>query len=102
MGEQEAFAVFDTALQTLASRVAADDGFARELYAALCNMQWCLSQGGELVSMSWRSAGATVANLADRGECYMDYYCSGNEGTVSRRVGEALGVLGWKPVPWPD
>lgn len=102
MDRHEAFGAFDTALQTLAPRVAADDGFARELYAALCNMQWRLRTGGELVSMSWRSAGATVAGLAGRGECYMDYYCSGSEGTVSERIGEALGALGWMPVPWPD
>jgi hypothetical protein len=102
MDKHEAFSTFDNALEALAPQVAAEDGFARELYAALCNMQWRLREGGELVSMSWRSAGATVARLTGRGECYLDYYCSGNEGIISKRIGEALGALGWTPVPWPD
>jgi hypothetical protein len=51
--------------------------------------------------MSWRAAGAVVADLVGRGECYLDYYCSGNEGVVSERVCEALGELSWTPLPWP-
>ncbi|HEY3828443.1 MAG TPA: hypothetical protein VGL57_04525 [Solirubrobacteraceae bacterium] len=102
MKPRGALDAFDAALKTLAQRAATEDGFASELYAALCNMQWRHPQQSELVSMSWRCAGGEVADLAGRGEDYLDYYCSGNEGTVSRRVGEAMAALGWTPVPWPD
>lgn len=95
------FQGFEIALRTLAEQTAADDVFAREVYASLCNMQWQRDGMEEPVSLSWRAAGGVVADLVGRGECYLDYYCSGNEGVVSERVREALGGLGWTPVPWP-
>ncbi len=73
-----------------------DDAFAHELYGALCNMRWRRRDAdGELVSMSWRYAGDVVAHLACKGGCYLDYYCSGNEGSVSAGIRDALGALGW-------
>lgn len=97
------FEAFEVALRTLAERVRADDVFARELYGALCNMRWRRTcSDAELVSMSWRYAGGVVAHLACKGGCYLDYYCSGNEGVVSEQVLRALGDLGWIPEPWQD
>ncbi len=55
----------------------------------------------EPVSMSWRYSGDVVAHLACKGGCYLDYYCSGNEGVVSACIRDALGELGWIPAPWP-
>ena len=102
MQERDDFIVFETALRTLAERVAADETFAHELYGSLCNMRWQQDDMTTLVSTTWRSAGAIVAELAGRGGCYLDYYCSGNEGAVSERVRTALAQLGWSPIPWPD
>lgn len=99
----DAFEAFEVALRTLSERVRTDDAFARELYGTLCNMRWC--RGGideEPVSMSWRYAGGVVSRLACKGGCYLDYYCSGNEGVVSGRIRDALEALGWTPAPWPD
>lgn len=98
---------FHAALDTLAERVRGDDGFAVELYAALCNMRWAHPNEDEPVSVSWRHAGGVVAGLRARNDAeranasYLDYYCSGGEGTVSGSVATALGVLGWTPLPWP-
>jgi len=103
MGAESDVEAFEIALRRLSERVNADDMFACELYGALCNMRWRRAgSGGEPVSMSWRYAGGVVAHLACRGGCYLDYYCSGGEGTVSERVRAALGELGWEPVSWPD
>jgi hypothetical protein len=100
---EDDFETFEVALRTLSERVRADDVFARELYGALCNMRWRRAESdGEPVSMSWRYAGGVVSHLACKGGCYLDYYCSGNEGMVSDRVRKALGDLGWVPAPWPD
>jgi hypothetical protein len=93
---------FEAEPQTLAERVSADDSFACELYAALCNMRWQRKDMQSPVSVSWRYAGGVVAQLVDEDGCYLDFYCSGNEGKVSERVRVALGGLGWMPVPWPD
>jgi hypothetical protein len=99
---QDDFEALEVALRTLSERVRTDDAFAHELYSALCNMRWRRDgSDAEPVSMSWRYAGGVVAHLACKGECYLDYYCSGNEGKVSEQVRAALGDLGWVPEPWP-
>lgn len=69
---------------------------ADELYCALCNAVWVHDDGTEWHG-SWRYAAGVVADLRDRGECYLDLYCSpsGAEGTISERVAEALAALGW-------
>lgn len=48
-------------------------------------------------SCSWRYAGGLVADLRDKGECYMDFYCGGVSCTVAPEVEEALAELGWYP-----
>lgn len=113
---------------------AEDRRYAQNLYAAWCNMQWCprdiipaLRQGDEdLWTASWRGAGGIVADLRNKGEDYMDYYCSGmrgglsidpnntdddeyfdrtgfqSEGVVSDEIAKDLASIGWFPVPYKD
>lgn len=83
-------------LVTLAARLRADDGFADDLYCALCNSAWQHDDGTEW-SGSWRYAAGLVADLRELGECYLNFYCSasGGEGTISEWVALALGELGW-------
>jgi hypothetical protein len=102
MQERDDFVALERALRVLAEPVAADETFARELYGSLCNMRWERKGMTTPVSTSWRSAGAIVAELVGEGRCFLDYYCSGNEGDVSERVRTALAELGWSPAPWPD
>lgn len=74
--------------------------FAKNLYASLCNVQW--EKGDEKFSASWRYAGGVVAHLRNisggLSEDYLDFYCSGGEGTVFADVEEVLRNLGWVPV----
>lgn len=100
------------------------DGYAQNLYAAMCNMQWQKTEvfpilKDELWSVSWRSAGGIVAELRSEGD-YMDWYCSGiwggdwgvgvgderpdyvAESVVTDEIRTDLAVLGWHPVPWDD
>lgn len=105
-----------------------DDQFAREVYSALCNMQWLkvdlsvddfykermlkiIAEGNtyrveEMFTVSWRTAGGIVADMRNKyhnaSEDYMDWYCAGNEGEVSERVSEAFEELGWLSRPWPE
>ena len=114
------------------AKIRADDGrYAQNLYAAWCNMQWCPKElwptlrqdpDKDLWSASWRSAGGIVANLRNKGEDYMNYYCSGmggvamsyeedpewkklghvGEGHITDEIATDLDRLGWFPVPWED
>ena len=97
------FEAFEMALRTLCERVRTNDAFAHELYGALCYMRWRRRDTDtEPISMSWRYAGGVVSHLACKGGCYLDYYCSGDEGDISARVRDTLGTLGWIPAPWPE
>ena len=103
--------------------------YAQNLYAAMCNMRW---QKRDVIpvlkdqfwSASWRGSGGIVAELRNRGEDYMDWYCSGMggvvsyngedderimaekrfvaEGVVTEEIEYDLLQLGWQPSPWPD
>jgi hypothetical protein len=66
-----------------------------------------LSDRWEYESMTWRTAGAVVAHLRNivdskLDEDYLNWYCNGNEGTVSPRIKETMKELGWMPIPWPN
>lgn len=106
--------------------------YAQNLYAAWCNMRWCPKDlwpairqdpDKDLWSASWRGAGGIVADLVNKGEDYMDYYCSGMggvadydtdpdewrkdtkfvpEGEVTEEIANDLDQLGWFPVPYED
>ena len=75
---------------------------ATELYRAMSNMRWKHVTTGTEWSCSWRYAGGVVAQLRSVGEGYMDFYCSGGEGSVSDEVKDMMASLGWEPFPWPD
>ena len=80
-----------------------NEKFAKELYSALCNMQWInIEDSTKKYSCSWRYAGGLVAELRERGESYMDFYCSGNEGYVSPLVETILKEIGWIQYPYDD
>lgn len=109
----------------------ASDGYAQNIYAALCNMQWCRRDMWPLLkeeywSCSWRYAGGIVADMLGKGD-YIDWYCSGMgglsgsydadsetfeqwqdrtkyvpEATVTDEIETDFNKLGWIPVPYKD
>lgn len=106
-----------------------DRYYAQNLYCAWCNMQWCKRDtwpilAEEYWSASWRASGGIVADLRNKGEDYMDYYCSGikggmsydpsdddeyfkqnryvSEGEITEEILDDLNKLGWFPVPYDD
>lgn len=92
--------------KTICSKVLSDHVYATNLYRALSNMQWIKREVMPLLkndtwSCSWRYAGGIVANIRGEGD-YMDWYCSGGEGSVTPEILEDLYQLGWAPVPWDD
>lgn len=75
-------------------QAAGDDKLAVEIYRALCNVSW-EHEDGSRYSGTWRYAGEVVADLRQKEESYLDFYCSGGEGTVSDYVEESLRERGW-------
>lgn len=106
----------------IVEKVRADDAYAQNLYAAMCNMNWQYQDVWPLLknetwSVTWRTAGAIVADIRGEGD-YMDWYCSGRlgnpdnhghtprqyvgEGMVTDEIQDDLAQIGWKPVPYDD
>ena len=112
------------------TKVQANDYYAQNLYAAMCNMQWQKLEimpilKDEYWSASWRHSGGIVADIIGKGD-YMDWYCSGmggvaalddededkieqdfkyknyvSEGVVTEEILADLFKLGWQPIPYP-
>lgn len=92
---------FKKDIQMIALELQNDDELAKEFYGALCNMQWRSKVDPDIIySCSWRFAGGLVAELRRKGERYIDFYCGGGEGQVTKRIKDLLGKLGWEPYPW--
>lgn len=111
-------------------KVRANDVYAQNLYAAMCNMRFVRRElfpylrqdpTRDLWSCSWRYAGGIIADMQQKGD-YIDWYCSGisggdepdvyseghdlkrksyvPEGIVTEEIEKDLLELGWIPVPW--
>lgn len=95
------------ALHPIANRSRED---AEDAYRSLCNVVWVPLDskltsyedvkwdGEEVFSTSWRSAGQEVADLRGEGEDYIDFYCSGREGSVTDEIKEAMKSVGLRPL----
>lgn len=92
---------FEREIQVLTPKMRGDN-YARAFYAALCNMQWKKVGTDYVYSCSWRYAGGLVASMRYQGENYLDFYCSGREGKVSRDIKKDLNNLEYIPVPYED
>lgn len=91
---------FEADLRSSLGEAMKDDmGLAVEVYGALCNVDWEHDDGSRY-GASWRSAGGLVNEIVNPEDedamGYCNFYCSGGEGTVSERVSDSLGALGWK------
>jgi hypothetical protein len=62
--------------------------FSRKVYANLCNLVWYDYIDDFLITESWRNSGAFVAEIRNKGESYMDFYCGGKEGIVDDEIKE--------------
>lgn len=114
----------------IVAKARANEYYAQNIYAALCNMKWQPTKvwpvlSNQTWSCSWRSAGGIVADLRGQGD-YIDWYCSGmgglnqeytdketneewkqrtrfvSEGTVTDEIRADFQRLGWTPIPWED
>ena len=60
----------------------------------------------ELWHCSWRHAGGIIAEIRSKhyntNEDYMNFYCSGNEETITDLVRDCFEKMGWKPRPYDD
>lgn len=82
-----------TVERLLGEQVRADGARAVELWSSLANVEW-RGPDDAVVTYSFRSAGDLIAWVREDG-CYLDWYCSGPVGVVSRWISDALAAEGW-------
>ena len=90
----------------IANKCIHSEVYSQNLYAAMCNNRFFY--GDEEWSCSWRMSGGIVADLRDKGEDYMDWYCSGigdkvgyvAESVVTEEISLDLMKLGWTIKPY--
>ena len=89
--------------QFIKDKIRSEDGYAERFYDALCNTKWYhdsvihgTGTEDDAWSCSWRYAGSLVATLRACGEDYLNYYCSGSEGSVAPDIVIDLKQLGWR------
>lgn len=80
-------------------KVRKNETYAQNLYAALCNNDFTKNEvipilKDEIWHCSWRYAGGIIADMRQEGD-YIDWYCSGNEGTITDEIKKDLLKLGW-------
>ena len=68
----------------IVAKVRASEGYAQNLYAAMCNREFQKNEVWPLLkdqhwSCSWRYAGGIIADMRGEGD-YIDWYCSGIQG----------------------
>jgi hypothetical protein len=68
----------------MVTKVRASEGYAQNLYAAMCNREFQKNEVWPLLKdqhwgCSWRYAGGIVADMRGEGD-YIDWYCSGIQG----------------------
>jgi len=85
----------------LTEKLQEDDEFAKHLYASLCNTNWFNKKSNDVYSCSWRYAGGIVAELRNKGEDYLNFYCSGGEGGYFKDVHKELNKIGYKTFETP-
>lgn len=71
----------------ICDKVKESDGYAQNLYAAICNNDFVKNEVWPKLqektwSASWRRAGGIIANMREKGD-YIDWYCSGIIGGIS-------------------
>lgn len=90
----------------IANKCIHSEVYSQNLYAAMCNNRFFY--GDEEWSCSWRMSGGIVADLRDKGEDYMTFYCSGvsnsngyvAEGVVTEEISLDLMKIGWTFKPY--
>jgi hypothetical protein len=86
---------FEMAVKRCLGEALKDDKIAVELWSALANQGWH-HRDGSTAAYSFRAAGGLIAAVRREG-CYLDWYCCGPDGVVSKRIADALATEGWYP-----
>jgi hypothetical protein len=78
-------------------RLRGNSEFGKELWAALANVSWYhLSDPNKTeCGYAFREAGSLIASMLCKGD-YMDWYCSGSDGTVSDYIAEKMASKFWR------
>jgi hypothetical protein len=79
------------------SHLRKNNEFGKELWSAMANVIWyhLADPNKTECGYSFRAAGDLIASMLCKGD-YMDWYCSGPDGTVSDYIAESMLSRGWR------
>ena len=72
----------------ITNKCVTSESYSQNLYSAMCNNLFY--KNDEEWSCSWRYAGGGVADIRNKGESYIDWYCSGIGSSHDGYVGESF------------
>jgi hypothetical protein len=82
--------------EALGETIRGDREAAVAVYSALCNLEWT-RPGAEPYTITWCDASMLISGIRAQGEHDLEFYYSGNEGTIDARVEAGLAARGWHP-----
>lgn len=92
-------------LKPLVEKYKDDDQSLKEIYASLCNVIWYHKDKKIYHSVSWRGSGTIVSEILNEldkvnelslfKKDYLDFYCSGSEGSVIEWIEDFYNSKDW-------
>ncbi len=90
----------DDLISLFKNKIRNDDKFAGQLWGALTNVTWTSNVRSTRfdVGLTFREAGAFIAEVRDNGETYINWYMSEEPGVVTKEIRDALASKGWSVI----
>ncbi len=86
----------DDLISLFKDKICNDDKFAAQIWAALTNVTWKRVKSNRVQFwLTFREAGALIAEVRDKGETYINWYMSEEPGVVTNEIRNGLASKGW-------
>ena len=88
-------------VRVFGERMRTDDELCSQIWSALANIDWYHPANYDSASYSFRAAGDLIAAIRGTG-CYIDWYCSGPDASITDEIRQSFKKEGWIPDSTPS